>query len=414
MRIPLVSFIVLLAISFLIDWIIFLDLKRGRGNSNLPKFYWWSSVFCWVYLVVVFLWPKGDVDGNVVYLMWMLFTYVSVYFAKAVIAIFSLIGRIPILFHRSAFPLGLWFGLPLGVIAFGSMWYGVAVTRHKIEVVPVSVYSTRLPESFIGYKIVQFSDLHTGTWGNDTTFVSNLVDTINAQNPDIIFFTGDIVNCKTTELKPFLHILSRLHAPDGVFSILGNHDYGDYIKWPNEEMHAANNQLLDKWERQMGWNLLNNTHTFISRSRNVDINEVKTDSIVIIGTENWGEPPFKQYGDLAKAYPMSPDSLFNLNDNRYKILLTHNPEHWREVVSSHSNIDLSLSGHTHAMQIELKSGSFRWSPSEYVYKLWGGLYNTLNPSGQEVQLYVNIGAGEVGMPFRIGAIPEVTVITLRK
>lgn len=413
MRIPLVAFISLLIVSILIDFIIYADINGSAKMRRAGKVYAWSAVVCWIYLTVVFLLPKKDVEGDIIYLMWMLFAYISVYITKLIVAVFSLIGRIPRLFHRQTYPLGLWFGLPLGVIAFGSMWYGAAVTRHKIEVTHVTVASPRLPASFIGYKIVQFSDLHTGTWGNDTTFVSDLVDSINAQKPDVVFFTGDIVNRKTTELKPFLKILSRLQAPDGVYSVLGNHDYGDYIEWPNNATHLANNRLLDKWEREMGWKLLNNTHTFISRTTTRE-EHARTDSIILIGTENWGEPPFKQYGDLTKAYPRNPDSLFNQNDYRFKILLTHNPEHWRKVVSAQTNIDLTLSGHTHAMQMELKSGNFKWSPSQYVYKLWGGLYRSLNKSGQEVQLYVNIGSGEVGMPFRIGATPEVTVITLKR
>ena len=413
MRIPFISFLILLIVSVLIDWVIYRDLKRVAKPVWLPRAYFWSAVVCWVYLIVVYLLPKRDVEDGILHLMWMLFAYTSIYFGKTVIALFSMIGHIPCLFKRKSYPLGLWFGLPLGILAFGSMWYGVAVTRHKIEVIPVTIWSDHLPSAFDGYKIVQFSDLHTGTWGEDTTFVSKLVDTINAQKPDIIFFTGDIVNRKTTELRPFLPVLNRLKAPDGIYSILGNHDYGDYIEWPNPHLKLANNRLLDKWEREMGWRLLNNSHTFITKDRTTGA-LVETDSIVLIGTENWGEPPFKQYGDLTKAYPRHPDSLFNLNDSRFKILLTHNPEHWRKVVSAQTNIDLTLSGHTHAMQIQIKNGSFKWSPSQYVYKLWGGLYKSMNLAGKEVNLYVNIGSGEVGMPFRIGATPEITVITLKR
>lgn len=413
MRIPIISFLILLVVSILIDWVIYRDLKRIEKSTRWSRIYAWSAVVCWVYLIVVFLLPKRDVEDDIIHLMWMLFAYTSVYLGKAVIVLFSLIGRIPCLFKRKSYPLGLWVGLPLGLFAFGSMWYGVAVTRHNIEVVPVTVSSNHLPPAFNGYRIVQFSDLHVGTWGEDTTFVSRLVDTINAQKPDIIFFTGDIVNRKTTELRPFLPILSRLKAPDGVYSVLGNHDYGDYIEWPNPHLKLANNRLLDKWQREMGWQLLNNSHTFITRNSRTGA-LMRTDTIVLIGTENWGEPPFKQYGDLTKAYPRHPDSLFNLNDDRYKILLTHNPEHWRKVVSAQTNVDLTLSGHTHAMQIQIKHGDLKWSPSEYVYKLWGGLYKSMNLADEEVQLYVNIGSGEVGMPFRIGATPEVTVITLKQ
>ena len=278
------------------------------------------------------------------------------------------------------------------------------VTRNNIDIVNVEFSSPKLPAAFDGYRIVQISDLHTGTWGTDTRFIERLVDSVNAQKPDLILFTGDIVNRQSAELAPFLGVLSRLHARDGVYSVLGNHDYGDYVDWPSAEEKRANLQLLKDWQRQIGWKLLNNSHTQI-------ISE--GDTIQLIGVENWGEPPFHQYGHLIEAYPISRDSIFNLNDNRFKILMTHNPEHWRMEVSKISNIDLTLSGHTHAMQTEFKIGNWKWSPAVMRYPLWGGMYTTDNPQGEPMSIYVNIGAGEVGMPFRIGATPEVTVITLR-
>jgi hypothetical protein len=285
------------------------------------------------------------------------------------------------------------------------MWWGAAITRRQIDVVNVEISSPRLPAAFDGYRMVQISDLHVGTWGEDTSFVAELVDSVNAQHPDIILFTGDIVNRESTELAPFLNTLARLHAPDGVYSILGNHDYGDYVDWPSAADKRDNLQLLKNWQRQIGWKLLNNQRTQIVHDN---------DTIQLIGVENWGEPPFHQYGHLIDAYPLSTDSLQHLNDDRFKILLTHNPEHWRQEVRRISNIDLSLSGHTHAMQFELKFGNWRWSPSAWKYDQWGGLYDYINAKGEKLQIYVNIGAGEVGIPSRIGATPELTVITLRK
>lgn len=413
MRIPVLAFICLLAISILVDFLIYSDIRRPRPNNIRSKIYAASSILCWIFLTVVFCLPKRNSEENVIPMMWMLFSYLSLYVGKTVYAIFSLIGRIPLLLKKPDFPLGCWVGLPLGLLATATMWYGALVSRYKIEVVEVTMFSENLPDAFEGYRAIQISDLHTGTWGNDTTFVSNFVDSVNVLKPDVIFFTGDIVNRRTEELAPFRHILSRLHAPDGVFSVLGNHDYGDYIDWPSLKEKKSNQKLLAQWEAEMGWQLLNNTHRFITRQISESQME-RTDSIVVIGCENWGNPPFLRYGTLEKAYPMSSDSVYNLNDNRFKILLTHDPSHWLGRVTDHSNIDLTLSGHTHAMQFEIRSGNFVWTPAQLLYPVWGGLYGQQNHAGKPIQIYVNIGSGEVGMPFRVGATPEITVITLRR
>lgn len=283
---------------------------------------------------------------------------------------------------------------------------GVFYTRHKIEVVEETVESQKLPPSFNGYRIVQISDLHVGTWGNDTTFISKLVNQINSLTPDVIFFTGDIVNRQTKELKPFLNILSKLTAKDGVYSVLGNHDYGDYVDWKDPKLRDENNTLLALSMKQMGWRLLNNERVWL-RSGN--------DSILLAGVENWGDPPFPTYGSLEMAIPSSPDSIVNQNDSNFKILLTHNPEHWNREVADKTNINLTLSGHTHGMQTMMKIGSKKWSPAKYRYELWGGKFSRCNEKGDTTHLYVNIGAGEVGMPSRLlGAYPEITVITLMR
>ena len=298
-----------------------------------------------------------------------------------------------------------WIGLMAGAFVLATLWWGVGVTRRVIHVVDQTVVSPKIPREFNGYRIAQISDLHVGTWGKDTTFVSSLVDSVNALKPDLIVFTGDIVNRRTDELKPFLPVLSRLHAPDGVLSILGNHDYGDYVDWDSPADREENNRRLGHWQGKMGWKLLNNSRVFRTRGN---------DSIMIVGVENVGDPPFPTYGDLDKALPPSKDSIFNQNDRRFKILLTHNPAHWDEYVSRHTNIDLSLAGHTHAMQMMLKFGNFEWSPAKYRYEQWGGMYERDNENGEPTKLYVNIGAGEVGMPSRLfAAYPEITLITLK-
>ncbi|MBD5287465.1 MAG: metallophosphoesterase [Bacteroides sp.] len=369
-------------------------------------------------LVAVMCIPVRDESSDILPVMWLLYSFLTIYISKIVYALISLITRLCSFISKGRIRerryerdikrgnVGVKIGMILAFCTFFLLWWGVFFTRREIRVNQVTITSAKLPAAFNGYKIVQFSDAHVGTWGNDTTFISKLVDRINGLKPDMIVFTGDIVNRRTDELQPFLKVLSRLKAKDGVYSVLGNHDYGDYIDWKNEADHKRNNELLARWEKEMGWRLLNNERAFVTKGN---------DSIVLIGVENWGEPPFPEYGRLTEAYPSHRDSTYNLNDSRFKILLTHNPEHWSREVLNISNIDLSLSGHTHAMQMMISIGNWKWSPSVFKYSRWGGLYKEKSKSGEPMNLYVNIGSGEVGMPSRIGsAYPEITEIILHR
>ncbi len=394
--------------SVLIDLYITLDIRRSAKKGFWWKAYAVSALLCIGFIIYVLCLPRRSESNDILPVMWMLYSILSVYVAKLVYMIFSLIGRLISRFTSRKRNGGghamQWVGLVCALFIFISLWWGVGVTRHEIKVVDVDIESPKVPRPFNGYKIAQLSDLHVGTWGNDTTFISALVDSVNSLHPDLIVFTGDIVNRRTDELEPFMPVLSRLHAPDGVLSILGNHDYGDYVDWSAPELRTANNKKLAEDQQKMGWNLLNNRKVFMTRDN---------DSIMVIGVENVGDPPFPTYGDLDKALSNSRDSVFNQNDHRFKILLSHNPEHWNQEVSKNTNIDLTLSGHTHAMQMMLKFGGFVWSPAKYRYEQWGGLFTRLNDFGQKTELYVNIGAGEVGMPSRLfAAYPEITLITL--
>ncbi|MDE6770678.1 MAG: metallophosphoesterase [Muribaculaceae bacterium] len=406
MRIPVVMMIIMLLGSVLVDLYITSDIRKSANKPFWWKVYLVSAVLCWLFMAVVLCLPRRSESSDILPVMWMLYSIITVYAAKLVYVIFSLIGKVirSLTKRKSRNHPMQWVGTGVAVLVFGAMWWGVGETRHEIVVTHEDITSPKVPLPFNGYKIAQISDIHVGTWGKDTAFISALVDSVNSLHPDLIVFTGDIVNRRTDELVPFIPVLSRLHAPDGVLSILGNHDYGDYVDWKDPQDRIKNNQKLADYQKDMGWDLLNNRKIFVTRGN---------DSIMVVGVENVGDPPFPTYGDLDLALSPSPDSLYNQNDHHYKILLTHNPEHWNEYVSHHTNIDLSLAGHTHAMQMMFKLGDWVWSPAKYRYEQWGGMYDRLNENGHLTKLYVNIGAGEVGMPSRLfAAYPEITLLTL--
>lgn len=407
MRLPALGIVFLFLFSILLDLYISLDVRQTWKKRGVLV-YWASCALCYALLIVCISLPRRDADSGISAVMWLLFTFLTIYVAKVFYFLCSIFGRLIRLclkIKSRIYPFRL-LGVFMGLSLMGLMWIGVGYTRHHIMVTHEEFYSKKLPEAFDGYRIVQLSDLHVGTWGKDTTFLSTLVDTVNSLKPDLIVFTGDIVNRKSDELIPFMGVLSGLQAKDGLYSILGNHDYGDYVDWESPQHKERNMLQLKDYQRKMGWKMLNNESTFIKNGN---------DSILLIGVENWGEPPFPQYGDLNQAIPASSGEGNHQNDRSYKLLLSHNPEHWNQEVSKNTNIDLTLSGHTHAMQSMLKVGNWRWSLAQYRYDQWAGRYNRQNGRGEETVLYVNIGAGAVGMPARLlSAYPEVTLITLKR
>lgn len=407
MRIQTLTIVFLFIFSFLVDLYIALDIKEMWKKRGM-WIYWATSALCYALLIVAISLPRRDASEGITAVMWLLFTYLTIYSGKFIYFLFSVLGRFfRLIFRvRGRFYPARIIGTIGAAIIMGLMWIGAGYTRHHIMVTHEDVYSKHLPESFDGYKVVQLSDLHVGTWGEDPTFLQNIVDSVNAQHPDLIVFTGDIVNRQSDELAPFIPVLSGLKAKDGVYSILGNHDYGDYVDWPSPTHKERNLLQLKDFQRKMGWRLLNNESEFIKNGN---------DSILIIGVENWGEPPFPRYGDLDVALATIEGKGKYENNSTYKLLLSHNPEHWNEEISKDTNIDLTLSGHTHAMQSMIKIGDWKWSPSKFRYEQWGGLYERENKKGEKTNIYVNIGSGEVGMPVRLlSAYPEVTVLTLRK
>lgn len=396
MRIPLIIAIIALALNIGIDAYIARSIRRVFGKARRAvKAHIIISVVAAAALAFLICLPKKEVSqAGLTVIMWALFGYLSIYAAKLTFIVCDSIGLLvrAILRRRNRAAVAAVVGCIAALSVFIALWWGALVTRYDIEVKPVSVAVSGLPDTFDGYTIAQISDLHVGSYGTDTTYVSRLVDSINALQPDIIVFTGDIVNRTTAELHPFVAPLSRLQAPDGVLSILGNHDYGDYYEWDSPQAKTDNMRLMHQLQQQMRWHLLDNETIMLHRG---------TDSLAVIGVQNVGDPPFPIYGSLSKAYPA-------ISDAAVKVLLSHNPVHWTDSIANRPevNVALTLSGHTHAMQIACG----RFSPAALRYKTWGGLYT--DSLGRA--LYVNIGIGEVAFPARVGATPEITLITLHK
>ena len=337
---------------------------------------------------------------------------VGLFFAKLVIVFFVLIDDVRRLFQwivlkvmyssknldtnetegisRSAFL--SWLGLAAGSTLFGSLLYGFN-NKYKYHINRINLAFGNLPAGFKGIKIVQISDIHSGSF-TDPKAVEHGVEQILKEEPDLILFTGDLVNDMATEMADYMHIFSRLKAPMGVYSTLGNHDYGDYVGWPQDGVSKEQNlENLKKVHAAMGWQLLMNEHVPLERNG---------DKIALLGIENWSaKARFPKHGRMDLAHTGTETYPF-------KILMSHDPSHWEAQVQQHyPDVDLMLSGHTHGMQFGVEVPGFKWSPVQYMYKQWAGLYET-----EKQKLYVNRGFGFIGYPGRVGILPEITVIEL--
>ncbi len=264
---------------------------------------------------------------------------------------------------------------------------------HNYKVKEEAIVLPALPRDFHGIRIAQISDIHAGSFYNKRS-VKKGVDLLLSLRPDIIFFTGDLVNKVTHEIRDFFEIFAKVQAPLGVYSVLGNHDYGDYLKWPSNEAKVRNMLDMVKAHEALGWELLLNDHRILGK---------KGEELAIIGVENWGKGRFSKYGDIARAYEGTEEAPV-------KLLLSHDPSYWNAVVTQDfQDIDITFSGHTHGFQFGVELGNFQWSPSKYKYKQWAGLYER---EGQ--YLYVNRGFGFLNVPLRVGIMPEITLIELRQ
>jgi len=284
-----------------------------------------------------------------------------------------------------------WMGLGIGTTLFGTLLYGFS-NKYNYQVKRVSLAFENLPKAFKGLKIVHISDIHSGSF-QDTKAVDHGVDLIIKENADLILFTGDLVNDRHTEILEYIPVFNKLKAPLGIYSTLGNHDYGDYVAWGSEVAKTENLNKLKQAHKDLGWRLLMNEHVVLEKGG---------EKIALLGIENWGaKGRFPKYGKMNEAYPGSEQYPF-------KILMSHDPSHWdAQVKTEYPDIDLMLAGHTHGMQFGVELPFFKFSPVQWMYKQWAGLYE----DGKQ-KLYVNRGFGFIGYPGRVGILPEITVIEL--
>jgi hypothetical protein len=282
-------------------------------------------------------------------------------------------------------------GLGIGTTLFGTLLYGFS-NKYNYQVKKVSLAFENLPKAFKGLKIVHISDIHSGSF-QDSKAVEHGVDLIIKENADLILFTGDLVNDRHTEILEYIPVFNKLKAPLGVYSTLGNHDYGDYVAWESESAKTDNLNKLKQAHKDLGWRLLMNEHVVLEKSG---------EKIALLGIENWGaKGRFPKYGKMKEAHSGTEQYPF-------KILMSHDPSHWdAQVKTEYPDIDLMLAGHTHGMQFGVELPFFKFSPVQWMYKQWAGLYE----DGKQ-KLYVNRGFGFIGYPGRVGILPEITIIEI--
>ena len=379
-RNPWVTYGYVLVSLAVLGYIVYQGLTFDRGSGDNSGFYVAFAVFVLVYV------PK------LVLVIFMFGEDVFRLFEAGVNYFISKSDENSTLFSSRRKFIGQ-LALGIAAIPFISILYGITKGKYNFKVLKYTLHFDDLPAAFDGYQITQISDIHSGSFDNKEK-IEYAVDLVNQQASDVIMFTGDLVNSKSKEMRPWKATFSKLKASDGVFSILGNHDYGDYTRWPSDEAKADNFQELLDIQNEMGFDLLMNESRFI---------EKEGERLAIIGVENWGKG-FKQKGDLALASS-------NVEPTDFKILLSHDPSHWQyEVVKDPTHYHLTLSGHTHGMQFGIEiPGIIKWSPIKWRYKYWAGIYEK---AGQYIN--VNRGFGFLAFPGRVGIWPEISVITLKK
>ncbi len=406
----LIGFMIIIDIYFFQALKIVSGAASGRTKTIIYTSYWALSIAAVVILIIL---PYIHFEKQSRFLRTTIFAMISgLFFAKLIASVFFLIDDIrrgvqwvagKLFFSRtegedlqsgetisrSAFL--SWAGMIMGGGLFGTLVYGFG-NKYRYQVKRVKLNYSNLPAAFKGFKIVHISDIHSGSFTNKEAVLKG-VNKIMREKPDVILFTGDLVNNTTDEMDDYVEVFNKLKAPLGVYSTLGNHDYGDYQQWESPDHKKANLEKMKEVQTALGWRLLMNEHVSLQRG---------DDKVALIGIENWSaKARFPKYGNLEKAHAGSDTYPF-------KILMSHDPSHWKaEVLEKYPDIDLMLAGHTHGMQFGVEISGFKWSPVQYVYKEWAGLYAQANQ-----KLYVNRGFGFIGYPGRVGILPEITVLEL--
>jgi len=415
MRTPIGSFIVIL-IMILLDIYVFMAIRSvsHSTNSKIRVFifsaYWIIAIAAILGLLIfIFTGPEFLPKKVRTYLFATVLAFV---FAQLIASVFFLIDDIRRLIQWAAGKVffrnteiatmsgdGIsrsvflnWLGLAAGTTLFGSLIYGFS-NKYNYKLKRIKLAYDNLPPGFKGLKIVHFSDVHSGSFMNKKAVIHG-VEKIIAENGDLVIFSGDLVNDRATEMKDYMDVFNKVKAPMGVYSTFGNHDYGDYSKWPYEGVTKEQNlKNLEKVHAELGWRLLMDEHVELEKNG---------DKIALIGIQNWSaKARFPKYGNMKKAYA-------GCEQYPFKILISHDPSHWdAQVRPEYGDVDLTLSGHTHGMQFGVEIPGFKWSPVQYIYKEWDGLYE----EGKQ-KLYVNPGFGFIGYPGRVGILAEITVIEL--
>lgn len=345
-----------------------------------------------VSMVLLYIWP-GDIRTTKNYSLFYYFNGILLldFIFKIPLSFFYIISKLFSIKNRQIV-IG-WIGLIIAGCLSMTMLYGILFGRNDISIKKVKIEFSNLPKQFDEYKIIHISDIHLGSFIHSKQLMKNVQSEIQNINPDLILFTGDLVNNFSYELDGWETIFNEINKPERSFSILGNHDYGNYSNWECESDKIDNFNTLTESHIKLGFQLLRNKNTVVSEG---------ADSIFIIGVENWGHPPFPQYANLEQA-------LSGVPENAFKILLTHDPAHWESQIDEKKNIELTLSGHSHGLQLGIIKAGIPFSFSYLTRKNWGGLYKS-----DSTYLYVNTGLGTVGIPWRIDMPAEITVINLKR